>query len=80
MLEKIEMLPIDVSSFNVRWLFRKKRFDSSNIESSQLERCLGLLELTALGIGATLGAGIYVVTPDSTRQYVKMFNFFYQFN
>ncbi|KAK3103616.1 hypothetical protein FSP39_020550 [Pinctada imbricata] len=42
-------------------LMRKKYVDHSNITHTELARCLTTLDLTALGIGSTLGAGIYVV-------------------
>ncbi|CAK9296134.1 unnamed protein product [Gordionus sp. m RMFG-2023] len=42
-------------------LFRKKRIDFGNLCDTKLSRCLNLFDLTALGIGSTLGAGIYVV-------------------
>ena len=42
-----------------RALLRKKIIDDS--ESSPLARVLGLIDLTALGIGSTLGLGVYVL-------------------
>lgn len=49
-----------MSSF-CRKLVRKKYVDPSSITDTKLSRCLTTLDLTALGIGSTLGAGIYVV-------------------
>lgn len=40
-------------------LTKKKHFVSS--ESSKLARVLNLFDLTALGVGSTLGLGVYVL-------------------
>ncbi|XP_032220766.2 probable cationic amino acid transporter [Nematostella vectensis] len=43
-------------------LFRKKRTEYSLGSGSELSKCLSTWDLTSLGIGATLGAGTYVVS------------------
>ena len=40
---------------------RRKRLTASSALHSQLRRCLTVVDLTILGIGSTLGAGIYVL-------------------
>ena len=40
---------------------QKKRIDLETISKSELSRCLSIYDLTSLGIGNTLGVGIYVL-------------------
>ncbi|KAH7960888.1 hypothetical protein HPB49_024209 [Dermacentor silvarum] len=42
-------------------LIRRKRFGANVAEASQLNRCLSTFDLTLLGVGGTLGLGIYVL-------------------
>lgn len=46
---------------NLNFLYRKKKFDLQNVESTNLHRVLNLTDLTALGIASTLGPGVYVL-------------------
>ncbi|KAH7642311.1 cationic amino acid transporter 2 [Dermatophagoides farinae] len=48
----------------IKSLLRRKRIDSSQISNTRLDRCLTTLDLSALGIGSTLGLGIYVLAGD----------------
>ena len=47
----------DYTSF----LTRKKLVENDSMGETKLARVLNTLDLTALGIGSTLGAGIYVL-------------------
>ncbi|KAL5013712.1 hypothetical protein ScPMuIL_007982 [Solemya velum] len=49
-------------------LMRRKYMDESTASQTKLNRCLTTLDLTALGIGSTLGAGIYVVAGAVARE------------
>lgn len=46
----------------VRCLTRRKRINHEERNNTELSKCLTTWDLTSLGIGATLGAGIYVVS------------------
>lgn len=53
-------------------LFRKKPLDQLLLHSQQesnFRRCLGTLDLTALGIGAIIGTGIFVLTGVAAARY-----------
>lgn len=47
-------------------LLRLKKIDKN--DNSQLNRCIGLFNLTALGIGSTLGLGIYVLIGEQAAK------------
>ncbi|CAF2057858.1 unnamed protein product [Rotaria magnacalcarata] len=46
---------------------RRKRISATNALHSQLRRCLTVFDLTTLGIGSTLGAGIYILAGTVAR-------------
>lgn len=48
-------------------LGRKKAVDPSTIHTTQLSRCLSKFDLTSLGVAATLGAGIYILSGTLAR-------------
>ena len=50
----------------LRLLTRRKEIDN-DLSDSKLRRCLNVFDLTAIGVGATVGAGLYVVTGQIAR-------------
>ncbi|XP_068672024.1 cationic amino acid transporter 2-like [Montipora foliosa] len=50
-------------------LTRKKVIDRRRLTSTPLNRCLSVFDLTTIGIGTTIGAGIYVVVIDVAREH-----------
>ena len=50
------------------WKFwRRKWIDPACLSETRLARCLSLLDLTTLGVGCTLGAGVYVIACEIAR-------------
>jgi APA family basic amino acid/polyamine antiporter len=54
---------------HLKEIFRKKRY---SIEKDRFPRKLGLLDLTFLGIGAIIGAGIFVITGQAAALYAGL--------
>ena len=49
-------------------LTRRKPMDMSEEAPTDLDRCLNTLDLTAMGVGATLGFGLYVLSGEVAAQ------------
>lgn len=45
-------------------LLRRKRYDDTDSNASKLARMLKLFDLRDLGVGSTLGVGVYVLAGD----------------
>ncbi|RWS22418.1 Low affinity cationic amino acid transporter 2-like protein, partial [Leptotrombidium deliense] len=55
------MNPRDVLKWFGNALIRRKPIEIDELEDSRLKRCLSTFDLTALGVGSTLGLGVYVL-------------------
>ncbi len=54
---------------NFNFLFRKKKYDNTTLECTNLSRVLSLLDLTALGVSCTLGSGVYILIGNIISKY-----------
>ena len=51
-----------------RRISRKKTISDDASQKTSLKRCLTTFDLTALGIGATMGVGIYVLSGEVAKE------------